>query len=297
MKKVIGIDLGGTKILASIVDEGGNLERTRSVPSEGARGRDIVLKNIRGLIDELMTDEILAIGIGSPGFIDVDRGRVLFASDNIRGWTGTHVVDELKQYYDLPIFLANDANMAALCEAWMGSGRKLNSFVMLTLGTGVGGVIYSKEKGLWLGHRFEGGELGHSIIYPNGRECGCGQRGCADQYVSGKGIKRNYYDLTARELKAEEIFGRLEADRFAYEAVDKFIDDLVILLINIKNILDPQGVIIGGGVINSKEYWWEDMLERYSLRCNSKDRLEIVAAEYLNNSGVIGAGKMALMNL
>ena len=297
MGKVIGIDLGGTSIAGGVIDRDGKVYRETRGASCGHVGRDIVLERIREVIDELMDDDIEAIGLGTPGFVDVNEGKILSVSGNIKDWAYTNVRDELKKYYDLPIFIGNDANVAAICESWLGAGRDLDSFIMITLGTGVGGGIYSRESGIWYGHRYEGAEIGHTIMYPNGRKCSCGQHGCVEKYVSGNAIEQNYLDLTGRRIAGEEVFSRLGEDIDAKKAVDKFIDDLAILLITIKNTFDPEGVIIGGGVINSKEYWWNKVEETYRENCNSPGDLKILPAEHLNDAGMIGAARLAFLNL
>lgn len=297
MKKVIGVDLGGTGIEAGVIDEKGRIISQISSPSDGQLGRKAVLDRIRRVVDQLMDDDISAIGLGSPGFVDVDQGRILSLAGNIRGWAHTDLKGELGKYYDLPIAIGNDANLAALCEAWLGAGKDLETFIMITLGTGVGGAIYSRDQGLWLGHQYEGAELGHSILYPGGRECSCGQRGCVERYISGKGLEENYYSLREKSLGGEEIIARLEVDQEASLALDSFMDDLAVFLVSLKNTFDPQGIIIGGGLINAQAYWWEEVKERYRRACNSPGTMKILPASYLNQAGMIGAAKLAFLHM
>ena len=168
----------------------------------------------------------------------------------------------------------------------------MDSFVMLTLGTGVGGGIYSKKGGLVYGNQYEGGEIGHSILYPKGEKCVCGQCGCVEKYVSGRAIEDNYFKSTGIHLSAENIFRVMDVDPMARKTVDKFVEDLAIVLVTIKNIFDPGGIIIGGGVIYSKDYWWPSLIESYRKNVNSNLDLHIRASKYLNDSGIVGAGKL-----
>ena len=299
MQKVIGIDLGGTKINGGVVDEEGNILKKLRVDTQSKAGREIVLENIKNLIKELIKDEkIEGIGLGSPGFIDTDKGRVVYNGGNIENWAGVHIKEELSREFDnIPVHVENDANVALICEEWVGAGKGLDTIVMITLGTGVGGGIWSKTQGIWHGNNYQGAELGHSILYPMGRQCNCGQKGCVEQYISGRGIERTYFEKTGKNLKGAEIFKNREKDKICNEVVEIFIRDLSIFLVSIKNIFDPEGLIIGGGVINSREYWWKDMLEYYKSYCNAPIGMKILPAKYLNDAGVIGAGKLAFDNI
>lgn len=297
MEKVIGIDLGGTNILGGLFDKTGKIYKKAKRPSGAEIGKELVLKRIREVIDELIDEETIGIGIGIPGFIDIEKKMILSLAVNIKDWPYTRVEEELKAYYDIPIIIENDANVATICEAWIGAGKDLESLVMVTLGTGVGTGIYSRNTGLWYGHNYEGAELGHTILYPKGRKCTCGQEGCAEKYISGSALSINYEELTGEKLSGEEIFNIYEEDENARRTIDKFIEDLGIFLITIKNTFDPEGVIIGGGVINSKKYWWEKVEKYYRENSNSSKGMKILPAEYLNDAGMLGAGRMVFLNL
>lgn len=156
MMVVIGVDIGGTKIKAGIVDEMGEIKKIASRPTLAEEGREAVLARIFETIDELDIDGIAGIGLGTPGFIDAERGIVTFAG-NIEGWTGLNLKDRVSSRYDrLPVFIDNDANIAAMCEGWLGAGKGLKSFAMITLGTGLGGAYYEKNLGFLSGAHFRG---------------------------------------------------------------------------------------------------------------------------------------------
>lgn len=298
MKKAIGIDLGGTSILGGLIDEDGNILKKYEKDSKSARGRYEVLKRISEVIDMLMEDDVIGIAIGSPGFIDSQEGKVLKVGGNIEDWAGTPIKEELgKKYKDIPIFVENDANVAGLCELWKGAAKDYNSFIMLTLGSGVGGAIYIENHGLLTGHRYQGAELGHVILYPNGRLCVCGQKGCVEQYVSGNAVERIYEDRTGIRKKGRDIFTSIDEDNLAREVIKDFSSNLGIFITTLKNIFDPQAIIIGGGVINSKEYWWDDMISAYKDYSNDSEGMDIVAAHHLNDAGMIGAGKIVFDRL
>lgn len=294
MKKVIGIDLGGTSIYGGLINKEGKILKRVSIDTGSEKGPEVVLDRIKKVIKELLEGEkIEGIGLGSPGFIDVEQGKVLSIGGNIKGWAGVEIRKELlKDFQGIPIFIENDANVAAICEEWLGVAKGLDSFVMITLGTGVGSGVYSKKTGMLYGTNYEGAELGHSILYPNGRLCGCGQKGCVEQYISGKAIEKSYREISGNQLKGEEIFKNSKLDENCKKAIDRFAMDLGIFLVTIKNIFDPEGIIIGGGVINSKEYWWSQMINYYEQNCNTPKGIKILPAKFSNDAGMIGAAKV-----
>lgn len=296
MKNVIGIDLGGTKINGGVVDENGEIIKKLSIKTESKRGREEVLAGISYLIRELMKEyDVEAIGIGSPGPIDINTGRVLSLGANISGWIGTNIKGELeKEFYPLSVIVENDANVATICEQWLGAGKGLDSFVMITLGTGVGGGIWTSKEGIWHGSYFNGAELGHNILYPMGRKCNCGQMGCVEKYISGVAVETMYYENTGKKLSGVEIFKNWKVDPICGKIVDDFTTNLSIFLITLKNTFDPDGIVIGGGVINSKQFWWDDTIEKFYANCNESSNVKILPAKYLNDAGLIGAAKMTL---
>lgn len=299
MKSAIGIDLGGTKINGGIVDEDGNVLEKLTVDTLACEGKDEVLNRIKSMVREFIKkDDIKGIGIGSPGFINSDIGKVVFLGNNIPDWTGVNIKEEIEDEFEgIPVFVENDGNMAMLCEGWIGAAKGYDSFVMLTLGTGVGGGIYTREQGIWRGSNWQGAELGHVILHPDGIKCGCGQFGCAEQYISGKAIEKLYEEKSGTFLKGADIFNRSLNDDSAKEVVEEFTKNLAYFLINIKNIFDPEGIIIGGGVINSREYWWDIMIGKYMDMCNSPLGMKIRPAKYLNDAGMIGSAKIVFNNL
>lgn len=297
MRKVIGIDLGGTKVASGIIGENGKIFKKTLRDTASSEGKEDVLDMISETIEELLSQEILGVGIGSPGFIDSKEGKVLKIGGNIKDWANTDIRGNLSERFpNLPIFVENDANVAALCEHWIGGAKDLKSFVMLTLGTGVGGAIYLEGQGLLKGQGYQAGELGHSILYPFGSQCNCGQKGCLERYVSGSALERIYQERSGRGKKGKDIF-RDKEDKLAREIVDEFTKNLAVYLVTLKNIFDPEGVIIGGGVINSRKYWWDDVIKSYKDFSNDPEAMKILPALYLNDAGMIGAGKAVFDNL
>lgn len=296
MTKTIGLDIGGTKIQGAVIDEKGEILKTYRLETCAREGKDKVLDNISKIIDFLKTDDIKAVGVGTPGFIDSENGIVTFAG-NIDGWTGLNLKKEIEKRSSLPVFIENDANIALVCEKWLGSGKGFNDIVMITIGTGLGGSVYNEKMGLLSGSNFQGAELGHLILHPNGEYCTCGQSGCAESYCSGTAIVRHYEELTRNKLEGQEIFELVKTDDNARKVIDRFTSDLAWFLTSLRNIFDPELIIIGGGVINSKDYWWKEVLEKFDNYCHLSEKIEIKPAKYLNDAGVIGAGRIAMERL
>ncbi len=292
MEKVIGVDLGGTKINACLVDKEGHIIERNTVDTEAKKGRNVVLNNIKKAIYGLSFKEAVAIGIGTPGFIDADKGVVTF-SGNIDGWTGLNLKEAVEDFIDLPVFVENDANIALLAEKWIGSAENYSNVVMITLGTGVGGAVYNDKGGLLQGAHFQGAELGHMMLHPGGDYCTCGQHGCVEAYCAGTALAKEYKKLTCENKTGEEILSQVETDPAAKQVLETYQYDLAYFLTSLRNTFDPEVIVVGGGVINSRDVWWDGMIEKFNDVCNNTLNISVIPAKYLNDSGVIGAAKIA----
>ncbi|MGC2662427.1 MAG: ROK family protein [Bryobacteraceae bacterium] len=186
----IGVDLGGTNLRAAAIDHEGHLLERIAVPVENQGGREIIINNIaaavHGVRERVGAGGLRGVGIGVPGFIDIETGIVLKAS-NFRDLDGFPVRDAIQQILGTPVILENDANAAALGEHWIGAGKDVKNLVLITLGTGIGGGVIIDGKIL---HGFVGmaGELGHMTVIPDGNPCGCGNYGCLEKHASATAI-------------------------------------------------------------------------------------------------------------
>lgn len=296
MIKTIGLDIGGTKINGAVINEKGEILKKYKLKTCAELGAKKVLDNIDKIIKYLKDDQIKAIGVGTPGFIDSENGIVTFAG-NIDGWTGLNLKKEIEKRSKLKTFVENDANIALICEKWLGAAKDYDDIVMITLGTGLGGAVYNEKMGLLRGSHFQGAELGHIILHPNGIHCTCGQNGCAESYCSGTAITKHYKSLSDKEKVSEEIFELFHKDDIAKKVINTFIDDLSWYLTSLRNIFDPQIIIIGGGLINSREIWWDKLNLKFNERSHLASEIELKPAKFLNDAGVIGAGKIAIERL
>ncbi|WP_296113597.1 ROK family protein [uncultured Anaerococcus sp.] len=292
MEKVIGIDIGGTKINACLIDEEGKILERYKLDTQADKGRDVVLSNIKEAITSLSYKEAKAIGIGTPGFIDSENGIITFAG-NINGWTGLNLKETIEEIVDIPVFVENDANIALLAEKWIGACKDYDSVVMITLGTGLGGAVINKDGELLSGAHFQGAELGHMMLHPGGNYCTCGQYGCAEAYCAGPAINEDYFRLTGKRLDGKEIFALVDEDEKAREVLQNYQSNLAYFLTSLRNIFDPDAIVIGGGIINSKDIWWDGTIENFKKYCNKPYNIEILPAKFLNDSGAIGAAKVA----
>lgn len=292
MKTAIGIDIGGTSIKACLADDNARILESITVPTKSSLGRDAVLSQMDKIVKRWIRDDTVGGGIGAPGIIDPNTGTVAELGFNIRDWKGTHLTKSLQEAYPDRIWLAdNDANCAALGEAWVGAGFDLSSFVMLTLGTGVGGAFFRRPEGIWHGAHAHAGEYGHLIYEPEGRLCNCGQRGCIEQYISASALKKTYTERTGSAPRGT-VFSLAKKDEQARLVVDAFCRDLANYLVTLKHCLDPEAFLIGGGLVYDADVWWNDVERLFAETVNVSAGTMLRRATKRNEAGMLGAAGM-----
>ncbi len=251
----IGVDLGGTNLRIAAVDDTGKLLEKLTLGTEVKRGRDHVIKDMCAAIEQVKAKykdagTLCGIGIGVPGFIDMATGMVM-RSPNLADWTNFPVRDVIEKQLGTKVILENDANVAAMGEKWLGAGRQVEHMAMYTLGTGVGGGIILNAR-LWHGMTGMAGELGHFNIFPDGHPCGCGSRGCLEQYASATAIVRMAREAIERKEASEEL-ERLAPD--AQQFTSRSIYNLAIQGdTSAKKIFETVGRALGigiGGMVNA----------------------------------------------
>ncbi|MBT2289708.1 ROK family protein [Paenibacillus albidus] len=293
VRQVIGVDIGGTGIKGLGVREDGRVLAEAARATDARLGREAILAKLRELIDELIVQlpEAQAIGIASAGRVNAETGEVVYATDNLPGWQGMPLTAWAASQFGLPAAAENDANAALLGEVWLGAGRGKDELVMLTLGTGVGGAHMTAGR-LVRGARWSGGDWGHSVLVPGGRLCNCGKRGCVEQYISGTALVRLGHELTGRayghgrELMAEADKG----EAAAVEVLERYTSAVALVADNIAVAVDPELIIIGGGVIHDQATWWPLLLNKLGAAA-------VVAAELGNRAGCFGVAKLVLDRL
>ncbi|MBR5517679.1 MAG: ROK family protein [Clostridia bacterium] len=309
----IGVDIGGTNLVAGLVDDKFNLVDKVGTPANGSRSDREIIDDIIMLCKKLMAQnnlevsDIEAIGLGVPGCFDNDNGVIVFC-ENIN-FLNTPVGEWIRREIDVPVYLGNDADCAALGEAYAGATKDAAHSVMVTIGTGIGGGIIINKK-IYSGFNGCGGELGHMVIKSDGELCGCGRRGCFEAYGSATALVKQTKDAIVKNPESylaktplEEVNGKTAFDAMragcpvGTAVVEKYVENFATGITNIINIFQPEMVVIGGGV--SKEGKpFTDMIMKYV----SKERYgentglpktTLCTAVLGNDAGVIGAALLS----
>ena len=317
----IGVDLGGTNIAVGIVDENYQLVKKESVPTKPERGPDLIVEDMakvsRKLLSELgiKIDEVRWAGVATPGTANSLTGVVEYAN-NIP-FLRYPLAEKLSPLLNgLPVYIENDANAAAKAEALAGAGAGEKYFVMITLGTGLGGGIVIDGK-VYSGFNFAGGELGHMVIEKGGRPCTCGRKGCWEAYSSATGLTKitvdnmlkasregritSMFDMVGGDLSkvtARTAFTAMKAgDAVGSETVDEYISYLATGVINVINIFQPNVLAIGGGVCNEGDYLLKPLISKVFEKTYTKEgspRTRITVAKLGNDAGIIGAAVLGM---
>lgn len=307
----IGIDLGGTKIAAGIVNENGIIIRKDSMPTGRTRKSEEIVNDICMLIKKLINDtnlcenDIYSVGIGSPGSLDRERG-VIIANFNL-SFKFVAIRDAIQKVISVPIFVENDANCAAIAESVAGVANGVDYAVLITIGTGIGGGIIINDK-LYIGSNGAGAELGHVVIDLNGEACTCGRKGCWEAYSSATALIRQtkaaiamnphskilkLVDGNMDKIDAKTAFDAAKmGDETAIKVVDRYIDILAEGLANMVNIFQPDVIAIGGGVSKEGENLLVPLREKMKGRTFFIGELKntrIVTAKMGNDAGIVGA--------
>ena len=295
-KKLLGIDLGGTTVKFGILTADGEVQEKWAIETNTfENGSHIVPDIVESLkhrleLYGLTAEDFIGIGMGSPGAVDRENKTVTGAFN--LNWAETQEVGSvIEKELGIPFAIDNDANVAALGERWVGAGANNRNVVFITLGTGVGGGVIA-DGNLIHGVAGAGGEIGHIIVEPDtGFECTCGNKGCLETVASATGIVRVAHHLAEKDI----IVAATEGDKFADSIVDKVSKYLGLATANISNILNPDSVVIGGGVSAAGEFLRsrvEGYFTRYAfpqVRRTTKVKL----AELGNDAGIIGAASLA----
>jgi len=289
----IGIDLGGTKTEGIAMDEAGKILLRERLPTPQAEGYDAILQNIYTLVRDLekKTGQTCHVGIGTPGAISARTGRL--KNSNTVCLNSRPIRTDLEKILQRPIRLANDANCFALSEALDGAGKDHGVVFGVILGTGVGGGIVFHGK-LHEGPQHIGGEWGHNILEPDGPPCYCGKRGCVETFLSGPGLVRDYAahggddTLAAKDivLLAEKGNSRAEA------ALQRYLERFGRALSVVINILDPDAIVLGGGMSNIARLYTDGRHSVARHVFNDELRTKILPHVHGDSSGVRGAAQL-----
>ncbi|MBQ8927886.1 MAG: ROK family glucokinase [Oscillospiraceae bacterium] len=311
MKYYIGIDLGGTNIVAAVVDENYSIITKASTKTNRPRPAEAIADDMAAMalkaVEEagLTLDQIEWVGVGTPGLANSETGIIEY-SNNL-GFENTPMAEYIRRHIDKPVYIENDANAAAYGEYVAGAARGAKNAVCITLGTGVGGGIIIDGK-IYAGSNFGGAEIGHTVIQVDGAPCSCGRKGCFEAYSSATGLIRMTREAMEQDASSklhtvsEERGGKVSArtafdamrlgDATAKRVVDDYIKYLAAGITNTINIFQPDVLCVGGGVCNEGDPLLVPMkalVEKEVYTRNSPKNTKIVIAELGNDAGLIGA--------
>jgi glucokinase len=311
IKITLGIDIGGTNTAFGFVDQNGKMIDEVSIPTKGWEVAEKLFDRIHKKISKLYKKysdqyELIGVGVGAPN-ANYYKG-IIVNPPNLQ-WGDVDVVAQLKEYFNLPVFITNDANATAIGEMLFGAAKGMKDFIVITLGTGLGGGVVINGKVVYGADGFAG-ELGHTCIEPNGRKCGCGNSGCLETYVSATGIKRTVFELLAkrmdesplRKIKYADLSAKIiydaakQGDPIALEAFEYTGRLLGLSLANFAVFSRPEAFILFGGLAAAgdlimkpaKKYMEEHLLITF------KNKIKILLSGLADgNSAVLGAAALA----
>ncbi|MBQ3553895.1 MAG: ROK family protein [Clostridia bacterium] len=311
----LGIDLGGINIAVGLVDDSYHIINKDSVPTGRTRSFEAIVKDMADLCRKIVEEagyqisDVKCIGIGAPGTPDIKNKCVLYAN-NLIAFQNVNLETELQKYFPgMPVYLENDANAAAYGEILAGAAKDVDSAVIITLGTGVGGGIVIENK-IQAGFRHTGAEIGHMVIEKDGAQCTCGRRGCFEAYSSATALIRQtaeiikeYPDSIIHEMIGNDpskISGKTaflaakQGDEAGQKIVDQYVAYLGEGVTNIVNILWPEAIVIGGGISKEGENLLAPLREYVHAHQYGRgsECSKIVAAELGNDAGIIGAAML-----
>jgi glucokinase len=311
--KTVGIDIGGTKIAGALVNEAGQILRDLKVPTP-ANDPAALQAAVVTMVEELRSGEqVSAVGVAAAGFIDANQAVVYYAPN--LSWRNEPLKEKLEAELGLPVVIENDANAAGWAEYRFGAGAGYHHMMMLTIGTGVGGAIVANGE-LFRGGFGIGAELGHMNFIPKGKLCGCGQHGCLEQYGSGTALLTSAKELVASgseeanrlkelsdsvpELTGNEVYQAIqEGDPGALRLLTELGSNLGLAVASLVAVLDPEIVVIGGGVSAAGQLLLEPIRAAYLEHLPARGfrpELKIVRAQLHNDAGVVGAADLARLH-
>ena len=295
-KFAIGIDLGGTNMRVGLVSQDGQILRKIKEPTAG----DLPALIIQA-IEKLFSEECTGIGLGVAGLIDRENRRIL-TSPNLPDVEKIDFVHALAERFQVPVIIENDANAAAFGEMWAGAGKNLSSFVLFTLGTGIGGGVIHDRKLLCIA-----AEIGHMSIHADGEKCPCGNYGCLETYASARAILskavfnlengresilREYCGGNFYKLTAEDIFkAALDGDSLARELLKNAGKNLGIGIANMVNIMSPEAIILMGGLAGAWDIYVSEAIKEASKRAFKDliEKVQIIPSLLMDDAGIIGS--------
>ncbi|MCH1624503.1 ROK family protein [Ferdinandcohnia quinoae] len=285
--KIFAADIGGTAIKISISDENGNIELFREIETESLKGGQYIIQKLVHIIAQY--PGIDAISISTAGQVNSKEGYIVYANENIPGYTGTRIKDILEERFNVAVKVENDVNAAALGEKFYGAGKDYQDFIFLTFGTGIGGAIVIDSK-LHRGFNGVAGEFGHMIVHPYGLQCNCGKLGCYECYGSTTALILEAQKINSNCTNGRALFNMIESgDESICNLFDKWTNEVALGIASLVHIFNPPCVIIGGGIME-QELSVKLVSEKvHQLIMDSFSDVKILKSKLGNKAGLFGA--------
>ena len=284
--RILAFDIGGTFIKYALCNDNFELTEKNKIPTNAKQGGQVIIQRIIDIIESY--ENIDRVAISTAGQVDSEHGVVVYSTDNIPYYTGMMVKSLIENKTGIPTFVENDVNAAALGEAHFGAAKGESDFICLTLGTGVGGAIFLNNK-LYKGSASAAGEIGHMVIHAGCRQCTCGGEGCFECYASANALIKAVNKISDEPLDAFQIFQKENMQRPEIRSeIDKWIDEIIIGLMNLIYIFNPPLIVIGGGIMN--EDYIIELIDRkiYSRLMKSFKNVRIERSQKGNDSALLG---------
>ena len=256
----LGIDVGGTNLRVGAVNLRGELVHNFRVPTPQSGNPEDLVAKIEELYHQVakeLKEPIRGIGLGWPGAVDRNKGLVL-QTPNIKGFIDFPLKDVLSKRLKAPVQIENDAKCASLAEKRFGQAQNFHDFLLLTFGTGIGGVIFANDQ-LVYGDRGLAGEIGHMLLHPGGLICQCGDTGCFEKYCSAKALETLFLERTGKHLSAKELLEQKDSIPEAQIILNDFVKDLTLGIGSLINVFNCEAVIFSGGLFTTGGHWVKQM--------------------------------------
>ncbi len=294
--KIAAIDIGGTAIKYCLHNAQSPFEKkvVHEIPTGALQGGTAVMARVKEIIS--LMDGVDSIAISTAGQVNPVSGSIIYATDNIPGYTGTPIKEIMETTFKVPVIVENDVNAAALGESAFGAGRDYSDFLCLTYGTGIGGAIIINNK-IYYGSSYSAAEMGHLITHANGLQCTCGSRGCYEAYASTTALIRSVKENSGLELNGRQIFAAMKNNPIIESAVIAWIDEIMWGLVSLVHVFNPPCIILGGGIMNEVfiHNYIQQNIKRYLMK--SYQHVVIKQASLGNTAGLQGMIHLAQTQL
>lgn len=285
--RIAALDIGGTSIKSGVWT-GGPIEEVREQDTNAKNGALYVVERAKEILKSYGAFD--AIGISTAGQVNPVEGSILYANENIPGYTGTKLREIMEKEFSVPVAVENDVNAAAVGEGRFGAGRGYDNFLCITYGTGVGGAVVMGQK-VYHGSSFSAGEFGGILIHPEALQDGDPFSGCYERYASATALVAQARRLDESLVNGRRIFERLSEPKVR-AVVDSWIDEIVHGLVSLIHIFNPSRIVMGGGVM-AQSYILEQVQEKVRRRVmSSYSQVELRQAQLGNQAGLLGAASL-----